>query len=121
MQNLFNNLSAFSGDVLDFQYELEDNYETPTTKTIKEYCARIKTLIAYKPVFTGNLLDKEDFAATHQLITLALTDRLHELEAISKGSNVSDIIDVVRKLHNTLVFYLPENRETELRDTLYQQ
>ena len=110
MQKLFADLAAFSEVLVNFQYELEDNYESPVLeKRLAEFRARIKEFLNYTPTFNGNSLEQSEQKYVAGQIMGDLSYSLRALEGINKNTKVFDIIDVLKDTYATLVRHLPNN------------
>lgn len=110
MQKLYDDLSAFSLVVAEFQYELEDNYGSPVLeKRLAEFRARIKEFLNYTPTFTGKSIEQDVQKYVAVMVKGDLSDNLRALEGVNKDTNVFDIIDVLKNTYATLIRHLPNN------------
>ena len=115
-----------SDEVINMQYDLEDNYESSTlAKDLKNIRTKLTTIKEAKPEITK--IDAAALGKYQRLATfidigedrddlLSFVDEVRErcqkaltsLVPISSKSNIFDIIDVLRDIYGHLTFFINE-------------
>ena len=117
---------TLSDEVINMQYDLEDNYESSTlAKDLKNIRTKLTTIKEAKPEITK--IDATALGEYQRLATLidigedrddllSFVDEVRErcqkaltlLVPISSKSNIFDIIDVLRDIYGHLTFFINE-------------